>query len=62
VVFLQDPEAAVAFLSGQLLPGDLVLTLGAGDVWRVGERLLAVLAKPAAAKRPSKKAGDRKPL
>ncbi len=62
VVYLQDPEAAVAFLSGQLLPGDLVLTLGAGDVWRVGERLLAVLAKPAAAKRPSKKAGDRKPL
>jgi UDP-N-acetylmuramate-alanine ligase len=25
-------------------PGDLVLTLGAGDVFRVGEQLLATLA------------------
>jgi hypothetical protein len=28
-----------------LKPGDLVLTLGAGDVWEVGEQLLKALKK-----------------
>jgi UDP-N-acetylmuramate--alanine ligase len=34
-----DMEAAVAILKGILHAGDIVLTLGAGDVWKVGERL-----------------------
>jgi len=37
-------EAAAELLKERLRPGDLVLTLGAGDVWRVGERLLEKLA------------------
>jgi UDP-N-acetylmuramate--alanine ligase len=58
VRYQKDFEATVAFLSGQLLPGDLLLTLGAGDVWKLGERLLAVLAKRDAAPSPPRGAGD----
>jgi UDP-N-acetylmuramate--alanine ligase len=32
---------AVAYLRRTLAPGDLILTLGAGDVWRVAEALVA---------------------
>ena len=39
---------AVRRLQARLRPGDLVLTIGAGDVLHVGERLLAALAAPAA--------------
>jgi UDP-N-acetylmuramate--alanine ligase len=28
----------------KLVEGDIVLTLGAGDIWKVGEKLLADLA------------------
>jgi UDP-N-acetylmuramate--alanine ligase len=31
-------------LLGELAPGDVVMTLGAGNVWRVGETLLGLLA------------------
>jgi len=34
-------EDAVDYLDSVLQPGDLLLTLGAGDVWQVGEMLLA---------------------
>lgn len=33
----------VELLSGRLKPGDIVLTLGAGDVWKVGEDLLKLI-------------------
>jgi len=33
-------EDAVAFLKKNLKAGDILLTLGAGDVWKVGEQLL----------------------
>jgi UDP-N-acetylmuramate--alanine ligase len=36
-------EDAVAKLRELVKPGDLVLTLGAGDVWRVGEEILEAL-------------------
>jgi UDP-N-acetylmuramate--alanine ligase len=46
--FVADEEAAVALLKETLRPADLLLTLGAGDVWRVGVRLLDELAGPPA--------------
>ena len=41
-----DPSSAPAMLASLVRPGDLVLTLGAGDVTTVGPRLLALLAPP----------------
>jgi UDP-N-acetylmuramate--alanine ligase len=38
-------EEAVASLQDLLQPGDVVITLGAGDVWKAGERLLSVLKR-----------------
>jgi UDP-N-acetylmuramate--alanine ligase len=38
-------EAAAAYLAGQLAPGDVVITLGAGDGYKVGEFVLAQLAQ-----------------
>jgi UDP-N-acetylmuramate--alanine ligase len=35
--------AAVAGLKDILVPGDILLTLGAGDVWKVGEEVLREL-------------------
>jgi UDP-N-acetylmuramate--alanine ligase len=32
-------------LKGLVLPGDLVITLGAGDIWKVGDAFLALAAK-----------------
>ncbi len=40
VEFVQDFEAAFNALPGILQPGDVFITLGAGSVWRVGERFL----------------------
>lgn len=34
-----DQESAVDYLSGSIQPDDLVITLGAGDVWKVAEAL-----------------------
>ncbi len=33
-------EEALDYLAGQLQEGDLLLTLGAGDVWKIGESLM----------------------
>jgi len=43
VVYVGDGDAAVAAVAREARPGDLVLTLGAGDVWKLGDRLLARL-------------------
>jgi len=40
VVFKQDFAAAVAYLKTILKPCDILLTLGAGDVWKLGEEIL----------------------
>ncbi|AZM56169.1 UDP-N-acetylmuramate--L-alanine ligase [Streptomyces sp. WAC 01529] len=40
-----DKDAAVAALAGMAKPGDLVLTMGAGDVTDLGPRILAELSK-----------------
>jgi UDP-N-acetylmuramate--alanine ligase len=44
VRFVADLEELPAALARDLEPGDLVLTLGAGNVWQVGRALLALLA------------------
>jgi UDP-N-acetylmuramate--alanine ligase len=41
VTVARDLAAAGEILSREVRPGDVVLTLGAGDVWRVGEAWLA---------------------
>jgi UDP-N-acetylmuramate--alanine ligase len=40
VVFQDGLDAALSYLKGAVRQGDLILTLGAGDVWQVGERFL----------------------
>jgi len=47
-----DGEAAVEAVVAEARPGDVVLTLGAGDVWKLGDEILRRLAaSPAAAGR-----------
>ena len=41
VINCENLEEAEAWLRGKLVPGDLLITMGAGDVYFVGERLLA---------------------
>ncbi|MGI9859931.1 UDP-N-acetylmuramate--L-alanine ligase [Moorella naiadis] len=45
VYYLPTLEETLAFLKESCAPGDLVLTLGAGDVWRVGRDLAQFLAE-----------------
>ncbi len=40
-----SPEATIAHLQGVLQAGDIVITLGAGNVWQVGEELLHCLGE-----------------
>ena len=40
-----DAEATVEHLQAILQPGDILITLGAGNVWQVGEELLQLLRK-----------------
>ncbi len=40
-----DLDAAVELLLAELKPGDVLITLGAGDGYQVGERVLAALGK-----------------
>jgi UDP-N-acetylmuramate--alanine ligase len=48
VRFIADPSSVAAQLVGELRPGDLVLTIGAGDIWKVADDLVGRLraAKP----------------
>lgn len=43
VVFAEDPKDLVEYLPAILVADDILLTLGAGDVWKVGEAVLARL-------------------
>jgi len=43
VYLVEDREEVKKFVLDQLKPGDLVLTLGAGDVWKIGVELLKIL-------------------
>ena len=39
VSYVADADAAFDWLRANVRPGDLVLTLGAGDVWKLGRQL-----------------------
>ena len=43
VVYLENILTASTYLQSVLMPGDILLTLGAGDVWKVGESVLNLL-------------------
>ncbi len=46
VVLAADLEEAAEVLRGRLRSGDMLITLGAGDVWKVGEQIIADLGRP----------------
>ncbi|HTM56896.1 MAG TPA: UDP-N-acetylmuramate--L-alanine ligase [Candidatus Udaeobacter sp.] len=66
VVFAGDPAAAAAEAAREARPGDIVLTLGAGDVWKLADRVLETLrgeipnAPPAARERAERGSGGRR--
>jgi UDP-N-acetylmuramate--alanine ligase len=39
-VFRGDKEGAVEYVLSEMTKGDILLTLGAGDVWKLGEKVL----------------------
>lgn len=45
VVYIPDREAIIEDLMHSLRPGDIFLTLGAGNVWKIGEELLRLKMK-----------------
>ena len=49
VHYVADKDNLPAALAALVQPGDLVLTMGAGDVWQMGEALLDRLRDPSAA-------------
>ena len=40
VRYIEDPADAVAPLAAELAPGDLFITMGAGDNWKIGREIL----------------------
>ncbi len=42
---IADQREATSWVGEQLTAGDVVITMGAGDVWKAGEELLALLAR-----------------
>ena len=63
VKFVEDLAAFPEMLLSRLRPGDLFLTLGAGDIWKVGEELLRRLgyASPSNHSQSSGETGCRAP-
>jgi len=43
VVYIRDREKIAAYLKDKLEPGDLVITMGAGDIYKTSQELSAVL-------------------
>jgi hypothetical protein len=42
-------------LKGLVAPGDLVITLGAGDVWKAGDALIELALKSGTKKPPARR-------
>jgi UDP-N-acetylmuramate--alanine ligase len=45
VHYLPEREQVIDHLAGSLKPGDAVVTLGAGDIWKVGDELIRRLSE-----------------
>jgi UDP-N-acetylmuramate--alanine ligase len=45
VKYIADKKEIVPYLAGVIRPGDLVITIGAGDIWTVGEALVKKLGE-----------------
>ena len=45
VMYMEDFDSVAADLKKILKPGDVLITLGAGDVWKIGEWVLAELSQ-----------------
>ena len=43
VTYIPAREAVAAHLAALAQPGDIILTMGAGDIWKTGEELVALL-------------------
>jgi UDP-N-acetylmuramate--alanine ligase len=43
VSYVQTKEEVLTLLAGKVAPGDLVLTMGAGDIWKAADGLVRVL-------------------
>jgi UDP-N-acetylmuramate--alanine ligase len=43
VTFIPDKDKVAAHMAAVLRKGDLMITLGAGDVWKIGEQVLEIL-------------------
>ena len=50
VTLVPEKKEIPGQLLPRLMPGDMVFTLGAGDVWKVGEELIPLLKKGEAVK------------
>jgi UDP-N-acetylmuramate--alanine ligase len=59
VHFVAEKAATTDIILEHLHPGDLVLTLGAGDIWKTGEELLARLGNNSLGPDPSLPGEDR---
>jgi UDP-N-acetylmuramate--alanine ligase len=49
VEYAPDPSAAAAAIAAEARPGDTVITLGAGDVWKLGDEILSRLRREVSA-------------
>jgi len=54
VHFIEERHALADYILHHLNPGDLLLTLGAGDIWKTGEELLARLQNQAGGRKGGK--------
>jgi len=39
VVYIPDKDSIVEYINNTIRPGDMVITMGAGDIWKVGRRI-----------------------
>ena len=49
VEYAPDPSVAAAAIAAEARPGDTVITLGAGDVWKLGDEILSRLRREVSA-------------
>ena len=45
VVYIPQREEIAAYLQSIAAPGDLIMTMGAGDIYKTGEELVELLQK-----------------